>query len=92
MRRRLRAVMAALTAMAALAAPLTIGVAASATADPIEPECFDPRLCEDPGEVFYNPDTGGFGGSLNSPNPGVITGPYAPGGLSPNEGLEGPYN
>lgn len=59
----------------------------TANADPIKPSCFDPRLCGDLGSVQYCPSTGSMVGPF-TPCPALVTGPYAPGGLQPNKGLE----
>lgn len=55
-----------------------------ADADPYGPKCFDQRLCGDLGNVHYCPSTGGMVGPFTS-CPSLVTGPYAPGGLQPNE-------
>lgn len=48
--------------------------------------CFDQRLCDgDFGSTHYCPDTGGFVSPFEGCD-ALVTGPYAPGGLSPNEG------
>ncbi|MEB3019787.1 hypothetical protein [[Mycobacterium] crassicus] len=70
--------------IAALVASLGIGLAASAGADPAD--CFDQRLCGDLSDVYYCPDTGKVVGAF-APCPSLVTGPYAPGGLRPNQGL-----
>lgn len=60
-----------------------------ASADPLDNYCFDQRLCDgDFGSTFYCPDTGGFVGPFGACD-ALVQGPYAPGGLSPNEGSEG---
>lgn len=69
-----------------VAAAALLASAPPASADPTD--CFDPRLCSDPGQVYYCPDTGQFG-SIYAPCPSLVTGPYQPGGLTPNEGLAG---
>ncbi|BBX21432.1 hypothetical protein MTER_08430 [Mycolicibacter terrae] len=61
-----------------------IGLAATAHAGPTD--CFDQRLCGDLGDVYYCPDTGEVVGAFGA-CPSLVTGPYAPGGLQPNEGL-----
>ncbi len=69
---------------ATLLASLGIGLAGTAAADPAS--CFDERLCGDLSDVYYCPDTGSVVGPF-APCPSLVTGPYAPGGLQPNEGL-----
>lgn len=61
-----------------------LGMAAPAGADPAD--CYDQRLCGDLGDVYYCPDTGAVVGAFGA-CPSLVTGPYAPGGLGPNEGL-----
>ena len=63
-------------------------IAPSASADPLPPLCFDQRLCGDQGSVTYCPDTGRMVGPYSA-CPGLVTGPYAPGGLRPNGGDDG---
>lgn len=59
--------------------------APTALADPIEPYCFDSRLCgNDFGSRTYCPDSGSWVGPFGA-CPSLNTGPYAPGGLRPNE-------
>lgn len=48
--------------------------------------CFDQRLCGDLSDVYYCPDTGAVASAF-APCPSLVTGPYRPGGLRPNEGL-----
>ncbi|MBS9534747.1 hypothetical protein KIH27_14225 [Mycobacterium sp. M1] len=74
-----RQLVGTLVALAAL-----LHVAPAASADPLEPSCFDDRLCGDLGSVSYCPDTGTMVGPFAACS-GLVTGPYAPGGLSPNE-------
>lgn len=54
---------------------------ASANPDPVHP-CMPTNPCEQP---QYCPDTGEFVVGFES-CPALVTGPYAPGGLQPNEG------
>lgn len=55
---------------------------------PIDPYCYDQRLCDgDFGSTYYCPDTGGWVGPFGACD-ALVTGPYAPGGLRPNEGLD----
>lgn len=55
--------------------------------DPVDPYCFDARLCSgDFGSTYYCPDTGGFVGPFGACD-ALVTGPYAPGGLRPNESI-----
>lgn len=64
---------------------LVIGAAGAAVATPAL--CSDARLCgDDLGDVYYCPDTGKVVGAF-APCPSLVTGPYAPGGLRPNQGL-----
>lgn len=74
----------ALVFIAAFAATIGFGAAGAANADPAS--CFDARLCGDLGDVYYCPDTGAVVGAFGA-CPSLVTGPYAPGGLQPNEGL-----
>ena len=70
-------------------AGLTGLCAPTANAAPIDPYCYDQRLCDgDFGDTYYCPDTGGFVGPFGACD-ALVTGPYAPGGLSPNEGSAG---
>lgn len=71
--------------LAGIAAAALLG-AAPASADPSS-DCglSDPRLC-DPSRVYYCPDTGSMVTWL-APCPSLSTGPYSPGGLTPNGGL-----
>ncbi|OQZ95408.1 hypothetical protein BST15_14220 [Mycolicibacter arupensis] len=56
-----------------------------ASADPIEPYCYDQRLCDgDFGSRTFCPDSGGWVGPFGA-CPSLNTGPYSPGGLRPNE-------
>lgn len=56
-----------------------------AKAGPMPSYCYDQRLCDgDFGDTSYCPDTGGFVGPFAACD-ALVTGPYAPGGLSPNE-------
>lgn len=56
-----------------------------AGADPVDPYCFDARLCSgDFGSTYYCPDTGGFVGPFGACD-ALVTGPYAPGGQRPNQ-------
>lgn len=72
-----------LTVMAAVA----ITPAAVAGADPIEPYCFDARLCSDDfGSRTYCPDSGSWVGPFGT-CASLNTGPYAPGGLRPNQSI-----
>lgn len=68
-----------------IVAAVILWAAGQAKADPIQPYCFDPRLCGDPGKVTYCPDTGGMMGPYGACR-SLVTGPYAPGGLRPNDG------
>ena len=77
MRRQLAGILTAL-------APVLFHVAPAASADPLDPYCYDDRLCGDLGSVTYCPDTGQMVGPFAA-CPALVTGPYAPGGLSPNE-------
>lgn len=70
--------------LAVLVASVGIGVAAPASAAPAS--CFDQRLCGDLSDVYYCPDTGAVVGPFGA-CPALVTGPYAPGGLRPNDGL-----
>ncbi|MEB3034067.1 hypothetical protein [[Mycobacterium] nativiensis] len=70
--------------MTALVASLGVGLAATVNADPAS--CFDQRLCGDLSDVYYCPDTGRVVGPFGA-CPSLVTGPYAPGGLRPNQGL-----
>lgn len=66
---------------------LVLWVAGKANADPMDPYCFDQRLCDgDFGSTFYCPDTGGFVGPFGACD-ALVTGPYAPGGIRPNQGI-----
>lgn len=57
----------------------------TAGADPIPAYCFDDRLCSnDFGSTYYCPDTGGWIGPFGACD-ALVTGPYAPGGLRPNQ-------
>lgn len=60
--------------------------AGKADADPYAPYCFDERLCGDLSDSYYCPGMSGRVGPFDSCS-GLVTGPYAPGGLRPNEGL-----
>jgi len=70
--------------MASLVAGLGIGLAATANAVPAH--CYDQRLCGDLSDVYFCPGTGRVVGPFGA-CPSLVTGPYAPGGLRPNEGL-----
>ncbi|OBK83761.1 hypothetical protein [Mycolicibacter sinensis] len=70
--------------LAVVVASFGLGVAAPAHADPAG--CFDQRLCGDLSDVYYCPDTGAVVGAFGA-CPSLVTGPYAPGGLRPNQGL-----
>ncbi len=67
-------------AIAALAVPVA-ALAPHVPLDPVHP-CMPTNPCEKP---QYCPDTGGFVVGFES-CPSLLTGPYAPGGLEPNEG------
>lgn len=68
----------AILASGALSAPVT-------NADPIQPYCFDQRLCSgDFSGTHYCPDTGRFVGPFGACD-SLVTGPYAPGGQRPNQ-------
>lgn len=69
---------------AALVAALGFGSAATAHAVPAI--CSDQRLCGNLSDVYFCPDTGSVVGAFGA-CPSLVTGPYAPGGLRPNEGL-----
>lgn len=73
-----------MSTVAAFAAALGIGLAAAAEAAPAR--CSDQRLCGDLSDVYYCPDTGKVVGPF-APCPSLVTGPYAPGGLRPNQGV-----
>lgn len=81
------ALVTALSVTATLAAAAGIGLASTAQADTAL--CYDQRLCGDLGDVSYCPDSGKLVGPF-APCPSLVTGPYAPGGLRPNEGLSSP--
>lgn len=71
-----------------LAAVLAGFFAPVAYAGPMPSYCYDQRLCDgDFGDTSYCPDTGGFVGPFAACD-ALVTGPYAPGGLRPNEGLD----
>lgn len=76
-----------------VAAALTLALAGSipgigfaGATGPSPADCFDERLCGDLSDVHYCPDTGDMVGAFGA-CPSLVTGPYAPGGLRPNEGL-----
>lgn len=68
------------------AALVTLGIGLAGTADADPGSCFDERLCGDLGDVYFCSDTGAVMGAFGA-CPSLVTGPYAPGGLRPNEGL-----
>jgi len=68
---------------AAVLAAASVGFAAPASASPT---CYDPLLCQDPGGVYFCPDTGQFV-SVYGSCPSMVTGPYQPGGLQPGGGI-----
>ena len=72
---------------AALAA-VAVSLCPPASADPIDPYCFDERLCSDLSDSYYCPGMPGRVGPFASCD-ALVTGPYAPGGLVPNEGIQG---
>lgn len=68
-------------AVVGMLAPLGV-----ASANPIEPHCFDARLCGDLSDATYCPDTGRKAGPFTACD-SLVTGPYAPGGLRPNQSI-----
>lgn len=80
MTRLLFSVLTAIAAVSGLSTP-------AASADPYEPYCYDQRLCSgDFSDTYYCPDTGGFVGPFGACD-ALVTGPYAPGGLRPNQSI-----
>lgn len=73
-----------IAAFVAVGIGMGMGLAGTADADP--GYCFDQRLCGDLDDVYFCPDTGAVVGAFSA-CPSLVTGPYAPGGLRPNQGL-----
>lgn len=63
-----------------------LGVALAPAVNAGPAGCSDQRLCGDLSDVYYCPDTGAVVGAFDA-CPALVAGPYAPGGLRPNEGL-----
>lgn len=72
------------TFAASLTALAYVALAPHSGASPDDCTLYDSRLCGDWGKVTFCPDTGSYV-SVMSPCPSLITGPYAPGGLEPDD-------